>query len=139
MVRNTDGDANRQEALGQEYGHRDAEETADHQGQQGAVQRPPDFRQDTELGAAHVPGRGDQKPEAVFSDGRQGLAADFIENVNDQQNDDRRTADRGKPEAPIAEIVALRGRTRHGFRGYRLSEGIVRHALKPQCYANVPY
>ena len=75
-----------QKVLCQEDRDGDAEESPEQQGQQRAVEGPPDLRQHTELPFVDVPGAGGEEAQAVFPDGRSGVAAYLDDDVQDQGN-----------------------------------------------------
>ena len=77
-------DTGRQEVLRQKNRDREAKETADQQGQERTVERPPNLRQNAEFFFRYVPVRGCQKPEVIFVDRRQCLATDLPQDVGDQ-------------------------------------------------------
>ena len=89
------------EVLGQEDGDRDTEQPAKEQRQQGAVERTPDLRQDTENALVHVPGRPDPKTEPVILHGGHSLLADFPQDEGHQHDDEQRAEISDGPEQGV--------------------------------------
>jgi hypothetical protein len=106
----------RQEILRQEYRHRDAEEPADREREQGAVQGAPDVRQHAELLATDVPrGRGEEV-HAVAPDRCCGLGADLPGDRRKEEQNQPRRALGHEPEQAVERVVPARGRARYRWR-----------------------
>jgi hypothetical protein len=123
------GYAEIEEILGQKNRNGYAEQAADDQRQQRAVEGAPDLGQNPEHLAAHVPGRTADETQAMLCDGRHRLTADLPQDVGDQEDYQNSAGVGDRSEDGIAKEVARRWRAGDGARHRRFGKGVGSHVL----------
>src|SRR5215510_15093001 len=94
-----------QKFLRENNGNRHPKESSQCKGQDGAVERPPDFGEDAELASIDVPGGRGEKVKAEFLHSGSRVAADFPEDEDYQENREPGKGKRQAAKRPVQECV----------------------------------
>jgi hypothetical protein len=121
-----------QKVLSEEDGYANAEEAADHESQQRAVEGPPYLREYAELMLVRIPICRCDEAQAIFLHGRDGMFADFPQNPKEEQHYEYRATTGKYAKDFVGPDFHVRRRRRNGILRYNHSDQVPRdHGIIP--------